>query len=146
MVTVYNSHPVETVAGDELTVLVEQVLRGESAGDAIVSVILCDHGEHRKLHLKYLGHDYPTDVLAFSLGEGDQLEGEVYVDLDTARERHHEFESSFELEVARYVIHGTLHLLGFDDHDSDSRSRMKTREDHYVHAFATQQSQGRTEP
>jgi len=146
LVTVYNSHPVETVAGDELTVLVEQVLHGESAGDAIVTVILCDHDEHRKLHLKYLGHDYPTDVLAFSLGEGDQLEGEVYVDLDTARERHREFESSFEMEVARYVIHGTLHLLGFDDHDSDTRSRMKIREDHYVNALATRRSHGRTEP
>lgn len=87
------------------------------------------------MHHTFLDRDYPTDVLAFPLGDAETIEGEVYVDLDTARARHEEFSCSFESEVARYVIHGVLHLLGYDDKTSESSITMKKIEEKYVSLF-----------
>lgn len=134
MVTVYNDHPSASAPEADLQRIVSAVLEREGATDATVSVVLCDREAHLRLHREFLGHDYPTDVLAFTLGDEGVLEGEVYVDLDTARERHADFGASFHEEVARYVIHGTLHLLGFDD-DAARSAEMKAREDAYVDDF-----------
>ena len=97
--------------------------------------MLCDRERHTELHRTFLDRDDPTDVLAFPLGDSETLEGEVYVDLDTARNRHQEFMCSFESEGARYVVHGVLHLLGFDDKTTESRSTMKKKEEKYVSLF-----------
>jgi len=140
LVTVHNTHSSEKVSEDALRRLVQAVLRREARKPSDISVILCGREEHQELNHLYLGRDCSTDVLAFPLGEGDGPDGEVYVDLDTARERHLEFDSSFESEVARYVVHGVLHLLGFDDHEPEDRSIMKEKEDAYVNLFTSQQS------
>ena len=140
MVTVYNTHPTETVSEVELRRLVDALLREETRITAEISIILCDRARHVELHRKYLGHNHPTDVLAFPLGDAEPIEGEVYVDLDTARDRHNEFSCEFEVEVARYVIHGVLHLLGFDDKDPEKTAEMKNREEKYVALFEEQQS------
>jgi rRNA maturation RNase YbeY len=104
-----------------------------------VSVVLSDHDTVRRLNQEYLGHDYNTDVLSFSLreasgadGGGGKVEGEVYVDLDTAAERHDEFDTSFEREASRYVVHGVLHLLGYDDATADGQAAMRALEDQYL--------------
>ncbi len=130
--TVHNSHPGEVVSQSALRRLVEAVLRDHNVEAGSISVILCDRQRHELLHRKYLDRDYPTDVLAFALGDDEALEGEVYVDLDTARERHDEFGAGFEEEVARYVVHGTLHLLGFNDDAPEGRATMREAEDRYV--------------
>ena len=140
MVTVYNTHPTETASEVELRRLVDALLREEARTDAEISIILCDRAQHAELHRTFLGHDHPTDVLAFPLGGADTIEGEVYVDLDTARDRHSEFDCDFEVEVARYVVHGVLHLLGFDDKDPASTVELKAREEKYVALFEDHQS------
>jgi rRNA maturation RNase YbeY len=101
-------------------------------------VVLTDHETVRRLNQDYLGHDYNTDVLSFSLREQDgddvDVEGEVYVDLDTANERHDEFDTSFEREACRYVAHGVLHLLGYDDATESGQQAMRAREDAALNA------------
>jgi rRNA maturation RNase YbeY len=62
------------------------------------------------------------------------VEGEVYVDLDTAAERHEEFDTSFEREAYRYVIHGLLHLMGYDDATSEGQETMRQKENQYLDA------------
>ena len=58
----------------------------------------------------------------------------MYVDLDTAAERHEEFDTTFEREAYRYVVHGVLHLLGYDDATEDGQQTMRALEDEYVEA------------
>jgi rRNA maturation RNase YbeY len=60
------------------------------------------------------------------------VRGEIYVDLDTAAERAPEFETTFEAEAARYLVHGLLHLMGYDDQDEESQRRMRELEDRYL--------------
>jgi len=123
---------------------IHHVLSEEEATLVHLSVVLADHERVRRLNQSYLDHDYNTDVLSFSLRDGpgpvspdapeNAVEGEVYVDLDTAAERHEEFDTSSEREAYRYVIHGLLHLMGYDDATSEGQETMRQKENQYLDA------------
>jgi rRNA maturation RNase YbeY len=120
---------------DVLERLIRSVVEAEGASLVYVSVVLSNHETVRRLNQSYLDHDYNTDVLSFSLREDDEaaeVEGEVYIDLDTAAERHEEFNTSFEREAYRYVVHGVLHLLGYDDATEEGQETMRAKEDQYL--------------
>ncbi len=130
-----HDHPSLALNEETIERLVRHVVETEGATLVHVSIVLTDHDTVRELNRAYLEHDYNTDVLSFSLledGDSDEVEGEVYVDLDTAEERHEEFDTSFEREAYRYVIHGVLHLLGYDDATEAGQQRMRCREDEYL--------------
>lgn len=117
--------------------LLLDVLRGEGATRAIVGIVLADRERVLGLNRQFLDHDYSTDVLSFSYSEDADrgfVEGDVYVDLDTAAERCEEFGASFAEEVSRYAIHGVLHLVGYNDETVAEQQAMREREDGYLHA------------
>lgn len=128
-------HPHLRVDEAVLEQLVQQVIAGEQGILRSLNVVLADHETVLSLNRAYLNHDYHTDVLSFSLddsGEAGVVDGEVYVDLDTAAERHTEFGATFEAEVYRYVVHGLLHLLGYDDATVPEKEVMHALEDRYL--------------
>lgn len=127
-------HPSLSLDEGILERLIHHVIDAEEAVLVHVSLVLSDHETVRQLNETYLEHDYNTDVLSFSLQEesSSEVEGEVYVDLDTAAERHEEFNTSYEREAYRYVIHGVLHLLGYDDATEAGQNTMRAREDQYL--------------
>lgn len=141
--SIEQDHPSRTLDDEVLERIVRHVLQAEEATLVHLSIVLSDHETVRRLNRSYLDHDYNTDVLSFSLREAPSsdteraVEGEVYVDLDTAAERHEEFETSFEREAHRYVIHGVLHLLGYDDATEDGRQTMRAKEDEYLDAVSS---------
>lgn len=131
--TVDVDHPNRLLDADDVATLVRRVVDGEGLRLRHVSIVLSDHDTVRRLNREYLDHDYNTDVLSFSLDETeDVVEGEVYVDLDTAAERYEEFGTSFEKEARRYVVHGVLHLAGYDDATDEQREAMRRLEDRYL--------------
>jgi len=112
---------------------VAAVLAGESITSATISVAVVDDPTLRDLNRRYLNHDYNTDVLSFLLDEnGGQLDGEVIVSADTAMTSALEFAWSAGDELLLYVIHGTLHLTGSDDHSDADRGRMRRKEMQYL--------------
>lgn len=127
-------HPSLRVDTSSLERLLHHVLDAEGRALRSLSVVLTDHATVLALNRSYLAHDYVTDVLSFDLSEGhaEAVEGEIYIDLDTAAERHREFETSFGEEVRRYAVHGLLHLLGYDDTTLDARAHMQALEDRYL--------------
>ena len=113
--------------------LVESVFKGENILWDTIGIILSDHEAVLDLNKEWLEHDYTTDVISFLL-EADplSLEGEVYVDVETARERCEEFGTTTSLEIERYIVHGLLHLAGYDDTSDQERAHMRKLEDHYL--------------
>jgi rRNA maturation RNase YbeY len=91
-----------------------------------ISVVFIDSRRCRALNKRFLHHDYVTDVITFPLETGKVLEAEVYVNLDRARQQARDYRVSFGEEVARLVIHGVLHLLGYDDR-TPRKARLMTR-------------------
>lgn len=119
---------------------IHHVLEAEGASLTHLSIVLSDHDTVRRLNREYLDHNYNTDVLSFSLQDPDvadpnTVEGEIYIDLDTAAERHEEFDTTFEEETLRYVVHGLLHLVGYDDATEDGQSTMRSKENTYLDAI-----------
>ncbi|MES3629871.1 MAG: rRNA maturation RNase YbeY [Longimonas sp.] len=121
------------VADHDLVALLTHVGAEEKAEIGHVTVILGGHDLVRRLNVEYLEHDYNTDVLAFNLSEPDgPTEGEIYVDVETAQERHTEFDTTAAREVARYAVHGLLHLVGYSDKTEDGQAEMRRLEDRYL--------------
>jgi len=131
---VHQQHPARTLEAAQIRTLVERMAAAERMKVDEVSIVLADHATVLDLNRRFLGHDYITDVLSFPLGEEDAtgLAGEVYVDLDTAAERHEEFNASFTEEALRYVIHGVLHLMDYADTTEEGRQNMRAKENHYL--------------
>lgn len=115
---------------------IESVLRGEGIDEAEISLAIVDDPQIHELNRRFLDHDEPTDVLSFLLEHRPgYLEGEIVVSADTAAARAVQFNWPPEDELLLYVVHGTLHLAGYDDQTAELRGEMRHRERHYLHGF-----------
>jgi rRNA maturation RNase YbeY len=128
-------HPSIGFPADACRILLEHVLDEEGVELRRLLVVLADHATVLDINRRFLDHDYHTDVLAFDYGAAEgAVEGEIYVDLDTARERHAEFAAGFREEVLRYAVHGLLHLIGYSDKTDSGEAEMQALEDRYLEA------------
>jgi len=105
--------------------------------EGTLTLALVDDAEMRRVHQQFLGEDTATDVLSFLLDpEGihglDEVFGEVVVSAETALREARKRGLAPEREVGLYAIHGTLHLVGFDDTDAMSRRKMRREERKYL--------------
>lgn len=121
-----------------LAAAAEAVLQAEGRGGTQLSVTVVGDARIAGLHERYLGVSGPTDVIAFPLEDdlpGEQTLGEVVVSVETAAREASQRGISLEEELLRYVIHGTLHLLGYDDHEPAERERMHARQESLLAGF-----------
>lgn len=110
-----------------------------------ISAVLVSRDEIQELHETYLGKNEPTDVLSFPLeskeeSSPDELLGEIITCPREARIQSRKNDISLESELCLYLIHGILHLLGYDDQEEQERQKMKTREQELLEAFQGQKS------
>ena len=126
-----------TITDEVLTKVIRATLRRHESTAARISVALVDDARMARLNKKHLGHDGPTDVLTFDLredpnrdGRGEQpLDAELVISTETADRESRRRSHSLEAEVALYAVHGTLHLLGYDDTQENDAVRMHAEED-----------------
>lgn len=101
---------------------VEWALRAESVERAMVSVTLVDDAEIARLNQEYLDHPGPTDVISFPFDTPDgQVIGDIYIGAEQAIRQAGEAEVAAEEEIVRLALHGTLHILGWEHPDDESR-------------------------
>jgi probable rRNA maturation factor len=113
--------------------VVRAVLDGEGVKDAEISLAFVDNPTIHRLNKRFLDHDEPTDVLSFPLSEPNsrKLQGELVIGAEVALAQATERGHDVKAELTLYVIHGLLHLCGYDDHDDDAK-QMRQRERHYL--------------
>jgi probable rRNA maturation factor len=112
------------------------VVRDADFASAMISLAVVDDPAIHELNRRYLNHDYPTDVLSFALlDDGERLEGEVIISADTAATVAAELGSSAAAEQLLYVIHGTLHLVGYGDKTPAETRAMHAAEARYLQQF-----------
>lgn len=136
-----------TVEADDLDVaalgvLAERVLAGEDVQpNTGLAVLLTGDDEVREMNHQFLGIDEPTDVLSFPDEAGDFVVGmagepylgDIAISLPTARNQATAIGHSLDAEVAHLLVHGILHLCGYDHvDDSEAEARMRSREEHYL--------------
>jgi probable rRNA maturation factor len=110
------------------------VLEGEDIPEAEVSLALVDNFNIHQLNRRYLQHDEPTDVLSFPLSEPNarRLAGELVIGAEVAKAQAANRGHPVEAELALYVIHGLLHLCGYDDNSAADAAAMRRRERFYL--------------
>jgi len=89
-----------------------------------------------EINKKYLDHNFPTDIITFNYSDkNDSLDGEIFICRDVAKENASSFGCSTDDEILRLIIHGFLHLLGYNDILDNEKREMKLKEDTYVNKY-----------
>jgi len=102
--------------------------------NSIVSLdyIFVDDEYLLKINQEYLNHDTLTDIITFNLGDEKQIEGEIYISSERVAENATKLNLPYALELNRVIIHGLLHLFGYNDHTSIEKALMRSKEDEYL--------------
>ncbi|NQU26187.1 MAG: rRNA maturation RNase YbeY [Candidatus Nealsonbacteria bacterium] len=118
------------------------ILSEKGVARAQISVAVVDDATIVQLHQRFLGKDEPTDVLSFVLEQDeDHLEGEIVVSAETAKSTAGWYDWPPEHELLLYVIHGTLHMVGYDDATPEQRAAMRKAELAYLARLEIHQPQ-----
>jgi probable rRNA maturation factor len=113
----------------------ERTLRAYGAADeACIDVAVVDDPTIHQLNRERLDHDWPTDVISFLYAD-EPIAGELIVSADTAERVAAEYGWDPAAELALYVVHGTLHLLGYDDRTDEERAEMQSEENRILATF-----------
>ncbi|MDZ4744414.1 MAG: rRNA maturation RNase YbeY [bacterium] len=115
----------------EIVASIEKTLKREGVKTARVDVVLVDDKEMKKLNSRFLKHNRTTDVITFPL-EVDPMYGEIYISLEAARRQAIEYGVGVINELSRLAVHGTLHLVGYDDSTEEQANIMHRLEDKYI--------------
>lgn len=94
--------------------------------------IFCDDKCLHNINVNFLNHDTYTDVITFDYGNNTTIEGEIYISLDRVRENATKFNVKVSREIRRIIIHGVLHLLGYEDKNPKDKNLMTSKEDYYL--------------
>jgi len=101
-----------------------------------LNYIFCSDEYLLEINKQYLDHDYFTDIITFDNSEEDkQLEGDIYISVDRVRDNADTFHTDFDSEMRRVLIHGLLHLVGYEDSSEALKTAMRAKEDEYLRLF-----------
>ena len=108
-----------------------------------VNVIFCSDNYILDINMKYLQHDFFTDIITFDYCEGKVISGDLFISIDSVRENASFYGTEFEDELCRVLVHGILHLIGYDDHEESDIATMRKKEDYYLSVRRSLAGQGR---
>ena len=101
-----------------------------------ISIIFISDDELKDMKKIYFNQDLYTDVIAFNLNENNEdLEGEIYISFDAIKINSNLYKSSINNELQRIVIHGILHLIGYEDNTKEKKNEMTKMEDFFINQF-----------
>lgn len=115
--------------------LVIKVIRNEKKIPGDLNFIFTGDDSIRKINKEFLKRDNFTDVIAFDYCEGNLINGEIYISVDTVKDNATNYKVSLECEIVRVVVHGTLHLCGYKDKEVEERNKMRLMEDKWINDY-----------
>ncbi len=101
-----------------------------------INYIFCSDEYLLNINRAYLGHDTYTDIITFDLSDNPkQVESEIYISIDRVKENADQFNATFNEELKRVMVHGILHLIGFDDKEENDKKSMVEKENEYLRIY-----------
>lgn len=97
-----------------------------------INYIFCDDEYLLNINKQHLNHNYYTDIITFDYTEANIISADIFISIDRVADNSFDYNTRFDLELARVMIHGILHLLGYDDHTEDERGKMRKKENQYL--------------
>lgn len=101
-----------------------------SPGD--LNFIFCSDEYLLKINQDYLNHDYYTDIITFDYRDGNVISGDLFISIDRVRENAKNASLDFLSEIHRVIIHGVLHIMGYNDKTPEEESIIRSKEDFYL--------------
>jgi len=108
------------------------VIEEESSRMGDINIIFCSDPYLLDVNKKYLSHDYYTDIITFDYCDDGIISGDLFISIDTVRDNASYYGASFDDELSRVMVHGVLHLLGYDDHSEEEQKVMRSKENYYL--------------
>lgn len=109
---------------------VQQIINQHQQSLEEINYIFCSDSYLLNINQEYLNHDTFTDIVTFNNSEeANKIESDIFISIDRIKENANSYNKSFEHELYRVMIHGVLHLLGFDDKTEEEKSVMREKEE-----------------
>ena len=120
-----------------LSVVCKKIFNDNKKINGDIIIIISDDDKLRKMKRDFFNKDLLTDVITFNLEDtGDPIEGEIYISYKRVKENAQDFEQEINTELKRVIIHGCLHLLGYNDITAKEKNEMTTLENYYLNEFS----------
>lgn len=115
--------------------LIEKVISEEGKISGDLNFILTNDTILKEINVQFLKHNYYTDVVSFDYGEHNIIAGDIYISIDTVKINAKNYKVSYRLELVRVIIHGVLHLCGYDDKTAMEKDVMRRRENSWLRVY-----------
>jgi len=116
---------------------VERAVEKEGYEPGELNFIFCTDKYLQKINRKYLNNRLLTDVIAFNFSEREHVVcGEIYISLERVRENAKKYKQTIMMELKRVMIHGVLHLMGYNDHNEQEIETMREKEAYYLAEYS----------
>lgn len=129
MITYQSEIDFELENQSEVTEWIKYIIEEESLELGDLTYVFCSDAYLYNLNVEFLQHDTLTDIISFDYRVGDLVNGEIYISIDRVKENAMDFGVSFVDELHRVIIHGVLHICGYDDLTDAEEKAMRTKED-----------------
>lgn len=100
-----------------------------------INIIFCSEEKILQVNRKFLNHDYLTDIITFQHNENQNINGELYISVETVKSNAKKLNTPYEKELKRVLVHGVLHLVGLKDKSATESAAMRKKEDLYLTLF-----------
>jgi rRNA maturation RNase YbeY len=118
---------------DKTSSWIKRAIKKEGASLIAINYIFCTDEYLREINIQFLKHKTLTDIITFNYNPSEtEIEGEIYISVDRVRENAETYETDFQTELNRVMIHGVLHLLGYNDKSKPEKAAMRKKEDSYL--------------
>ena len=115
------------------------VITSESKSEGEINYIFCDDEYLHKINLEYLNHDTLTDIISFDYTMGNEISGDIFVSIERVLDNAKDYNTLFEDELKRVLVHGVLHYCGYKDKSEEDELLMRSKEEEKIKMFHVEQ-------
>ena len=137
-ITIFNKEPNLKIKDSNIRELVHLVLNKTSYEKINLNFVFCNNETLNDFKLKYFNDDVLTDIVTFPLRNDSELEAEIYISSEMANVNAQQFKVSLNNEISRLIVHGILHLIGFDDSSEQKKKAMFKKQEQIISNYNKQ--------
>lgn len=120
---------------DSLVAWIDYAVKNEGCFTGNISYVFCSDEYLWNMNKQYLGHDYYTDIITFDYVEDKYISGDLFISIDRVGDNAKTYNVSRETELLRVMIHGVMHLVGYDDQTDEQEAEIHKMEDFYIDVY-----------
>jgi len=132
----FQSHEIDFTLSNipEVTSWLSEIARELKRPIHSLQYTFCNDGVIKDINTSFLQHDHATDIITFPY-QYNPIEADIYISTDTVKKNAIHFDESFERELLRVIVHGLLHMLGWDDKTAEAKKEMREAENKYLEQY-----------